>query len=147
MAWVCALYLALKLGDITLSGGLAALLALDQPSLLMVLELGLGVVLPIVLVAWPITRRYRFGPLAAPLLVLLGVLLNRFNATMFAQKLPEGVTYAPHLLEWLSTFGILAAAALVWWLGIRTLAIFDAHEEAQEAEGSTTARQETATSH
>jgi Ni/Fe-hydrogenase subunit HybB-like protein len=145
MAWVCVLYLALKLGDILFSGDLAALFALDQPSLLMILELGLGVVLPIFLVAWPGTRRYRYGPLAAPLLVLLGVLLNRFNATMFAQKLPEGVTYVPHLLEWLSTIGILSAAALVWWLGIRSLAIFEAHEDAREADSSAAMRHEPAT--
>jgi Ni/Fe-hydrogenase subunit HybB-like protein len=56
---------------------------------------------------------------------LFGVLLNRFNATMFAQSIPDGVSYTPHLLEWLSTIGILAGVVLVWWLGIRFLVIFD----------------------
>ena len=60
-------------------------------------------------------------------MVLSGVLMIRFNATMFAQLLPEGTTYVPHVLEWLSTIGILAAAAIAWYLGIRFLAIFDGH--------------------
>jgi Ni/Fe-hydrogenase subunit HybB-like protein len=63
--------------------------------------------------------------LVAALLLLFGVMMNRFNATMFGQILPPGTTYTPHLLEWLSTIGIIGAAVMAWLLGVRFLAIFD----------------------
>jgi Ni/Fe-hydrogenase subunit HybB-like protein len=129
IAGVAIFYLALKLVDLALARELPQLFAFTQPALLMGLELGVGVVLPIILLVAPATRNRRLGQVGAPILFLFGVLLNRFNATMFAQALPPGVTYAPHLLEWLSTLGILAIALLAWWLGIRFLVIFDSRED------------------
>jgi Ni/Fe-hydrogenase subunit HybB-like protein len=52
-------------------------------------------------------------------------MMNRFNATMFGQILPSGVTYSPSLIEWLSTIGIIGAGVMAWLLGVRFLAIFD----------------------
>jgi Ni/Fe-hydrogenase subunit HybB-like protein len=40
------------------------------------------------------------------------------------------VGYFPHLLEWLSTAGVLAAAALAWVAGIRYLSVFDGRSHA-----------------
>lgn len=125
VAGLAVFYLLLKLGDLVLAGELPQLFAFTAPSLLMWLELGAGIILPIMLLTVPALRCRRLGQVGGPLLILFGVLLNRFNATMFAQVLPEGVDYAPHLLEWLSTLGILAGVALVWWLGIRLLVIFE----------------------
>ena len=59
------------------------------------------------------------------ILVLTGVLLNRFSATLFVQQGPNWTNYIPHWAEWLSTVGILSAGALVWYLGIRYLSVFD----------------------
>ncbi|MCO6450896.1 MAG: polysulfide reductase NrfD [Caldilineales bacterium] len=131
LAAVCLLYLTMKLGDIILSGDMNKLLAFDRMSLLMWTELGLGVILPILLLAIP---RFRNNPIVwwiAPLLVVVfAVGLNRFDATLFGQtNIPEGASYTPHILEWLSTLGILSAAALGWYLGVRLLVIFDSKAE------------------
>jgi Ni/Fe-hydrogenase subunit HybB-like protein len=123
--WVALVYGLLKLGDIALAGELPALLALDRASLLMWLELGLGVLLPLVLFLVPSLRMQRRWQVAGALLIVGGVLLNRFNATLFAQAAQSGASYSPHLLEWLSTLGVLAAAAVAWVLGIRYLSLFD----------------------
>ena len=54
------------------------------------------------------------------------LLLNRFNATMFAQTPPPGTPpYSPHPVEWLTTVGILAGAALAWYVAVRWLVIFE----------------------
>jgi Ni/Fe-hydrogenase subunit HybB-like protein len=59
-------------------------------------------------------------------LILFGVLLNRFNATMFAQTPPPGTPpYSPHPVEWLTTIGILAGAALAWYVAVRWLVVFE----------------------
>lgn len=121
LLWVTLLYLLLKLGDMLLAGEAATLLVPGQISLVMGLELIAGALLPLALLLTPAWRERPLAQWAAPLLVLFGVLMNRFNATMFAQLLPSGTSYSPHILEWLSTLGILAGAALLWYLGTRFL--------------------------
>ncbi len=124
VAWVTLLYVLLKLGDLLLAGEIS-LLASDQMSLFLGLELVLGAIVPMALWFIPAARRHWFVQWGASLLILFGVLMNRFNATMFAQLLPPGTTYSPHNIEWLSTIGILAGVVLAWYLGVRFLAIFD----------------------
>jgi Ni/Fe-hydrogenase subunit HybB-like protein len=126
LVWITLLYLLLKVGEIILAGELPALLALDRLSLLWLLELGVGGILPILLWLFLSARHSVTANWVIPILVLMGVLLNRFNATMFAQVLPPGTTYSPHILEWLSTLGILAGVALAWYLGVRFLAMIEA---------------------
>ncbi len=125
VGWVAIFYAVLKLGELLVAGEFGLLFQANMMSLLMWVEIGIGAIVPAVLLLLPRTRNQRWAQIAAPLMVLFGVLMNRFNATMFAQLLPEGTTYVPHVLEWISTIGILAAAAIAWYLGIRFLAIFD----------------------
>lgn len=123
--WVAIVYLALKIGDLLVSGELAMVFNAGAYSAWWWVEVGIGLIAPIVLLMTPQLRTRPWTPVAAPLLFLFGVMMNRFNATMFGQILPPGTTYTPHLLEWLSTIGILGAAVMAWFLGVRFLAIFD----------------------
>ena len=112
--WVAVVYAALKLGELTWANEWALLLD-GSYGLFWLVEVVVGVLLPIVLLARRPWRQNAKVQLAAPLLVLAGVLLNRFNATLFGQVLPPGSSaYTPHILEWVSTIGILAAAMLAW---------------------------------
>lgn len=121
MTVVAMCYLVLKLTELAWAGELGQLLLLNRNTLRFASELLIGVMLPVVLWWWPGWRRHAFIPWAAPLLVLLGVALNRFNATMFAQAMSTNVVYSPHILEWLSTIGIVAGATLGWYIGVRYL--------------------------
>jgi Ni/Fe-hydrogenase subunit HybB-like protein len=78
-----------------------------------------------ILLLIPSLRVQRRWQVIGALLILFGVLMNRFNATLFAQFAREGASYTPHILEWLSTLGVLSAAALAWYFGVRFLSIFD----------------------
>jgi len=130
VAWVALVYVVLKVGDLWLAGELPALFAFDRISGLMWLELGVLAVLPMLLFFVPSLRNRRSVQWVGAVMILCGVLLNRFNATLFAQLAPAGATYSPHILEWLSTIGVLAAALLAWYLGVRYLAAFeDSHQE------------------
>lgn len=121
MTLVATLYLLLKLAELAWSGELGRLTTLNRDTLLFGGELLIGVVLPVLLWWLPGWHRYPFVQWLAPVLVLLGVALNRFNATMFAQAMPTNVVYSPHILEWLSTIGVLAGATLGWYVGVRYL--------------------------
>lgn len=131
IGWVALVYTALKLGDIAVAGELPLLFAFDRYSLLMWLELGVGCILPMIILLAPKLRAQRRWQVIGALLILFGVLMNRFNATLFAQFAREGASYTPHILEWLSTLGVLSAAALAWYFGIRFLSIFDSDAHAK----------------
>ncbi|MBX7232737.1 MAG: polysulfide reductase NrfD [Caldilineales bacterium] len=118
-------YLGLKFGDLILAGEWPRLLAMDKLSLLWWAEIGLGVILPLLLLTLPGLRSRPETRWLAPVLVIFGLGMNRFDATLFAQHPLNAALYTPHLLEWFSTAGILAAAALAWWLGVRVLAVFE----------------------
>jgi Ni/Fe-hydrogenase subunit HybB-like protein len=67
-------------------------------------------------------------------LLVLGGLLNRFNATLFAQTAPGAGAYTPHIAEWLTTVGIISAALLAWLLAVRYLGVFEPKAHAARKE-------------
>ncbi|MFO7632655.1 MAG: hypothetical protein R6W76_08960, partial [Caldilinea sp.] len=85
-------------------------------------------VIPIALWMLPALRRTSAVHWIVPILVLTGVLMNRFDATLYAQVVSASAPpYTAHVLEWISTVGILAAALLAWIVGIRFFS--DHHSE------------------
>jgi Ni/Fe-hydrogenase subunit HybB-like protein len=122
------LYGGLKLVELVWSGDIA-LLWTSAWGPLFLAELIVGVALPVVLWVIPSLRRRSWVQWTAPLLVVFGVGMNRFDATLYGQYAPAGAVYSPHILEWLSTIGILAAAALAWYLGVRFVLTPLAHKK------------------
>lgn len=129
-AWVTLFYLGLKLADLGWRGEWPALFSFDALSQLLWLELGLGAIVPAVLLLSPVLRSHRWSQWLGAGLIMFGVLMNRFNATMFGQTPPPGTpAYTPHLMEWLSTLGIIAGAMLAWYVGVKLLVIFEGKGE------------------
>lgn len=122
--WVALLYFVLKLGDLALAGEMPALLAVDTISRYMWIELAL-VAIPVILLLAPQLRQNHQAPAMGVVLLAAGVLLNRFNATLFAQLAPNNAVYTPHPAEWISTIGVIAAAMLAWLLGVKILHVFE----------------------
>ena len=125
--WVALFYLVLKVGDLALAAEVPALLAFDVASRRMWVELN-PVLLSTVLLLAPQLRQDRRSLGAGLVLLAAGVLLNRFNATLFAQIAQGGSSYAPHPAEWISTIGVIAAAMLAWLMGVRVLHIFESSD-------------------
>jgi Ni/Fe-hydrogenase subunit HybB-like protein len=122
--YVALAYLLLKVGDWVVSGEMGSLLSFDQYSQVMWVELAL-VIGGIVLLQAPRLRKNDGSlTLGLALLVLAG-LANRFSATLFAQLAPGTASYTPHIAEWLTTIGVIAAALLAWLLAVRYFAIFE----------------------
>ena len=124
-------YLAVRLGALIDNGELLHLDWAAARTWLVVIEIGLGAVVPALICLVPAWRRRSSLQWVAPLLILAGVLMNRFSATLFAQTAPIGRgVYIPSAMEWMTTVGVLSAAALAWYICVRWLVRFDEHEQA-----------------
>ncbi len=124
-------YLAIRVGALVYNGELFTLDWSAMRTWLVTIEIVLGAVVPATICLVPAWRRNSVMQWVAPLLVLGGVLMNRFNATLASQTAPvAGAAYMPSMMEWMSTIGIVSAAALAWYVCVRWLVRFDGHEEA-----------------
>ena len=129
--WVMAVYLVVKgYALIFLSHGPL----IDRPMLLLLflVEVAVGVLLPFGLF---LTRRIRTDKrlqLRAASLVVFGLVLNRFNVSMFGMEQANQQIYVPSLIESLVTIGIIAAHILFFVLVAKYFPIFEHHPEATD---------------
>ena len=94
-------------------------------------EVVLGVLAPIVLLSLPRVRQSRSGVFFGALLVVFGLIFNRFNASLFALQLRPGFAYFPHWMEVAISAALVADAMLVIWLAYRLLPIAQEHNAAR----------------
>jgi Ni/Fe-hydrogenase subunit HybB-like protein len=132
---VMAVYLILKFGELAVAGDLGYLFTSGWMSVLFWAEILIGVVFPMV---WFSIRQNRQSPnalLAGAIIILLGMILNRFNVSWFAIRHPDPLTYLPAfmsnvrymptLTEVAVSVGIFSAGILAFGLAARYLPVFD----------------------
>ncbi|MCK4341020.1 MAG: Ni/Fe-hydrogenase cytochrome b subunit [Phycisphaerae bacterium] len=109
-----SIYLAVKIGDMLIRGTWLHIDGSPQ-SMVFIVEMLLGLVIPIAMTA---SRRVRGSPRwlsVAALLVMLGVVLNRANVYLIGYQPPHVVRiYFPSLAEWGLTIGSVAALLVLW---------------------------------
>jgi Ni/Fe-hydrogenase subunit HybB-like protein len=116
-AIVLAIYLVLKVVDLGLRGMLPRLLTVSFSSVLIWLELLVGVALPLVLFANKAARENPKTRFRAAVIVVAGVLLNRMNMAVFGfydYTSAYGVTYWPSIGEWTITLAIVTAGVAAY---------------------------------
>jgi len=130
--WIWVFYLVVRGGDLLFTGDLAAVFAFDSQSIWFWIEMIIGVILPIILFAQESIRKSQSGLLITSLLAIVGVFMNRFNATLTAQAVnrftvqavTESASYTPSFVEYAVQIGVLAACVLAWYFAARFLPIF-----------------------
>jgi Ni/Fe-hydrogenase subunit HybB-like protein len=65
-------------------------------------------------------------------LVLFGLIMNRFNVSMFGMEQPGQQIYVPSVIESLVTIGIISAHVLFFVLIAKYFPIFEHHPEATD---------------
>lgn len=130
-----ALYLVLKVGDIFFAGWstdrfieLKALGNEYPANAWWFAEMIIGVVLPLILFSIPAIQKSRKGLFFSALLVILGLILNRFNVTLMNLMIRPGYTYFPSFGEIAISVGLLSAGMIVIMLANKFLPIIK-HEE------------------
>lgn len=114
LPWVLGFYLAIKLGELLVTEELGLLFSSGIYSLLFLTELVVGIIIPMILFSLPAVRWSRIGSLIGALLVSAGIVLNRFDATWFALKPLNGVTYSPSWIEIALLVGVASGVLLVF---------------------------------
>ena len=108
-------YLAVKIGDLTLRDAWSYVFAGDVESFMYIIELTLGVLLPVVLLSIPKVRHSVKGLFISATLVILGVALNRIDVFLVAyEPLYPVKTYYPSIYEVMVTLGLISALVLVY---------------------------------
>ncbi len=130
--YVLGLYLLLKLVDLGVAGELGLVFTAYPENLSWWAEMIIGVALPIILFSMPAIRQSRKGVFWSAVLVILGLILNRFNVSMLALAMRPGYTYYPHWMEIAISVGLIVVALIVFQIAIRLLPLVHLEEGAEE---------------
>lgn len=110
-------YLVAKVVDLTIREAWPYLLEGSFRSLMYIIEISLGVILPIILLSIKKVRESVRGLFVSATLVILGVAFNRINVFLVAYQPPYAEkSYFPSPYEVLVTIGLISALVLVYRL-------------------------------
>jgi Ni/Fe-hydrogenase subunit HybB-like protein len=139
---VLAIYLVIKFSQLTIAGDLKYLFTGGLMSVLFLAEILIGAVIPIFLFSIKRIRQSAKGLLLGAVVLLLGMILNRFNVSWFAVQHPDplsympafmsNVHYLPSLPEVLVSMGIFSAGILAFGLAVKYLPVFEHEEEGRK---------------
>jgi Ni/Fe-hydrogenase subunit HybB-like protein len=140
---VLAIYLVVKFSQLTIAGDLKYLFTSGWMSVMFWLEIIIGAVLPIILFSFKRVRQSGNGLLIGAIILLVGMILNRFNVSWFAVHHPDPVTYLPTFMsnvkyiptlpEVLLSIGIFSFGILAFGLAVKYLPVFEHEEEDHDA--------------
>lgn len=119
--YILGLYLLLRVVDLAASGEMGLIFSDYPRNMLWWLEIIVGVALPIILLSRASIRQSKTKLLWCALLVVGGLVLNRFNVSWFALAGREGYTYFPHWMEIAVSAGLIAWAIIIVMLANRYL--------------------------
>ena len=127
LPWTLGLYLVLRGYSLVF---LAERPLFDRPGLNLsfILEVGVGFMLPFIMLTWKSVRENDRLRASAAGLVIFGLVLNRFNVSMFGMMDPNQL-YFPSTIETLVTVGIISAHILFFVLIAKYFPIFEHHPE------------------
>ena len=123
-----AVYLVLKIQDILGGHLVATVFTFNFEGILYWMEILLGVVVPIVLIAIPRVRYNKKGLFVIGLFVVLGFILNRLNLSTTAIERYSGTSYFPSWMEIAVTLMVVAIGFAAFRFAVKYLPIFHTEE-------------------
>ena len=125
MAVVLAIYGLLKLQDLWSRGALIHLREPSTETLLFLLEITLGLLIPLPMLLFRRIREDRDGLFAVAVLVITGFLLNRLNVSITGMEASSGVHYFPRWTEVAITLSVVGVGFLLFSLAVRYLNVME----------------------
>ena len=125
MAVVLAIYGLLKLQDLWSRGALIHLREPSTETLLFLLEITLGLLIPLPMLFFRKIREDRDGLFSVAVLVITGFLLNRLNVSITGMEASSGVHYFPRWTEVAITLSVVGVGFLLFSLAVRYLHVME----------------------
>jgi len=125
MAVVLAIYGLLKFQDLWGRGALSHLREPSTETLLFLLEITLGLLVPLPMLLFRKVREDRDGLFGVSVLVITGFLLNRLNVSITGLEGSSGVHYFPRWTEVAVTLSIVGVGFLLFSLAVRYLNVME----------------------
>ena len=122
---VLAIYGLMRFQDLASRGALRLLREPSTETLLLLLEIAIGTVVPIILLAYRPMRENREGLFATAVMVITGFLLNRLNVSVTGLEASSGAHYFPKWTEVSVTLSLVGAGFLFFALAVRYLGVFE----------------------
>ena len=123
---VLSIYGLMRFQDLASRGALGLLREPSTETLLLILELSIGTIIPIILLANRSMRENREGLFATAVMVITGFLLHRLNVSVTGLEASSGAHYFPKWTEVSVTLSLVGAGFLFFALAVRYLGVFDA---------------------
>jgi len=124
---VLVVYGLLRFLDMRDRGALGALRIGEPEGQMFLLEVGLGLLAPLLVFAVPRWRRSERGLFLGSTLVILGFVLNRLNVSVTGMTRAMGVEYFPSWMEAAVTMAVVAAGFFLFRLAVKNLPVFERH--------------------
>jgi Ni/Fe-hydrogenase subunit HybB-like protein len=121
------IYLVLKIYFLFRDAGIGAIFDGSLEANMYIVEMAIGVVIPILVLASKQNRRNMKSILSVNILVIVGVLVNRLNVCVFSMQeytTARGASYFPSLMEFLITLGIVALGVFLFKMAAKHLPLF-----------------------
>jgi Ni/Fe-hydrogenase subunit HybB-like protein len=142
--FVLGIYLIVRFGQLAMAGDLRYLFNSGLMSSLFWAEIIVGSVIPLVMFSVKRVRQSPKGLLTGAIILLGGMILDRFDVSWFAVRHPDPITYIPTFMasnvhyfpslpEVSISLGIFSAGILAFGLAVKYLPLFEDEEEHKQA--------------
>lgn len=118
-AIVLAVYLAVRFIDLGRNGNIGLIFSSGKLSVLFLVEVGLLAALPMLLLFMPNIQKSENAILGCQLMVIAGVIFNRFNVSLLAQGGVDA-SYFPTWIEFAVTLGIISLGIFLYRFAVVT---------------------------
>jgi Ni/Fe-hydrogenase subunit HybB-like protein len=136
--YVLGVYLLIKFFELFYSGDAQYLFTSGTLSVLFWAEILLGVLFPIIWFSFKMNRQSPMGLFIGAVILLFGMIINRFNVSWFAVKHANPITYMPAFMgpatyspSWMEiaiTIGIFSFGIMAFGLAVTYLPVFEPEE-------------------
>jgi len=130
---VLGLYGFLRIADLLNNGNLATAFSFSYESSMFLVEFGLGVILPMVILASAKRRASETWLYAGSLLAVMGFVVNRMNVSLTGFEAAQGGHYIPSWAEVMITLMIVALGFGAFSWIVKNFPVYPEHEEEPQA--------------
>jgi Ni/Fe-hydrogenase subunit HybB-like protein len=120
-----AFYATARLADMARLGVLGGIFSGSREARFFQLEMAIGVILPMVLLALPAVRRNSERLYGAAVLVVAGLVVNRLNVSITGLEGAQGGHYVPTIAEGIISLMLVGFGVTVFTLAVRFLPIME----------------------